>query len=333
ALTDANTGSVMRTLLTDKLVAALTAMDQQQCTLTINPAADNVEAGGQVALIAALTPALNPANLASVTYKWSITGDAGGSFTNPLTGAAVTSTLTTTPQVTYNASGTATAGQSDSIVVEEDVGTANNNNSTSKDLADTKNAPAVVTIGGLKVALSPANPTVNPASNTSFTASVTGDVPSGATYQWTLVGTGSIGISPVTTSTPTISYTAPTTAPISGSDTLAVVILSSAGEVLGKTSTAITTANNPWVGVWVGSTTSTCGFFSGALTLTITSTGTNTLHLDLGGGGYPLTIDPSNPLVAQYNNGEVIDTLSGPGLNTLTSVEPDACQSGTWTKQ
>ena len=146
-LVDAFTGQTDRVLLEQKFTAALNAMDQQQCTLAISPLAPPVKAGDDVTLTATLTPPLNPANLEAVVYKWTITGAAGGSFTSPLTGAAVPSVTTTVPNVTYNASSDATDGQTDSVAVEVDVSTLNDNNATSKDLADTQTRPAVMTIG------------------------------------------------------------------------------------------------------------------------------------------------------------------------------------------
>ena len=147
ALIDSFTGQTDRAILESKFTAALNAMDQQQCTLAISPLAPPVKAGGNVTLSATLTPPLNPANLEAVVYKWTVTGAAGGSFTSPLTGAAVASVTTTVPNVTYNASSDATDGQTDSVAVEVDVSTLNDNNATSKDLADTQTRPAVMTIG------------------------------------------------------------------------------------------------------------------------------------------------------------------------------------------
>lgn len=88
----------------------------------------------------------------------------------------------------------------------------------------------------------------------------------------------------------------------------------------------------PWVGTWVGSDVSTCGFYSGPITMTITSAGGNVLNLSYvasGGltGVYPLTYSGNTATSA---TGNVTFTLSG---NTMYASEPDSCQTGTFTRQ
>jgi alpha-tubulin suppressor-like RCC1 family protein len=90
-----------------------------------------------------------------------------------------------------------------------------------------------------------------------------------------------------------------------------------------------TSFNNPWVGVWVGTVTSTLGYYSGPLIATITSTGGNGLAFSYTTpsgltGSYAL-IFTSNTMAAS-TNGAVVFTLNG---NTITSVEADSGQ--TWT--
>jgi hypothetical protein len=84
-------------------------------------------------------------------------------------------------------------------------------------------------VGGA-VQISPSQPTVFLGSQTTFTATLTtGQLPANPTYRWTLTGNGSIGsTSTVTTSAPTISYTAPN---IYSQDNLQVEILDSTGTV------------------------------------------------------------------------------------------------------
>ncbi len=201
----------------------------------------------------------------------------------------------------------------------------------------------VVDVTADKVTLTPQTATVLPTATQNFVASVPSASDSGQSvvYTWTNTAVNGHLIDGqdghrdnFDSSMGTVTYV-----PLSngaGDDTITVtayLVNNSQRVLVGEKEATVTVQQNPWVGSWVGSTTSTCGSFSGPLTLVITSTGPGTLALDYGGGGYPLTIDPSNPDSAQYNGNEVVDTLSGPNLNTLTSVEPDACQSGTFYKQ
>jgi hypothetical protein len=323
ALTDSNTQTTDRALLEQKFVAALVALDSQQCAMSITPPTSTVSAGAHVTLNAILTPPVNAANLESITYKWAISGNAGGTFSNPVLGNEVPSLTTTAPTITYNASSAAISGQADAVTVEVDISTVNNNNATTKALAATTTNPAQITIGSLNATLTPQNPTVAPGSVTPFSVTVQGTVPTGISYVWTLVGTGSIGSGgPVTTTAATINYTAPT----SGTDTLSVSLQDSGGNVLATSSTTITV--NPWVGTWAGSLASDCGYYAGPLTYVITSGGGNVLEFALDGfPGYSGTYTGNSAVAA---NGEVVFTLSG---NTFNVVEADSCQSGTFTRQ
>ncbi len=87
----------------------------------------------------------------------------------------------------------------------------------------------------------------------------------------------------------------------------------------------------PWVGTWVGSDVSTCGFYSGPITMTITSPGGNALNLSYVGtgitGAYPLTYSGNTATDAA---GTVTYTLNG---NSMTASEPNSCQTGTFTRQ
>jgi len=86
---------------------------------------------------------------------------------------------------------------------------------------------------------------------------------------------------------------------------------------------------NPWIGTWVGSITSTCGYYSGPLTYTITSTGGSGLLFTLSGGfnSYAGTYSGNSAI---SDNGAVTFSLNG---QTMTAVEVDSCQTGAFTKQ
>jgi len=248
-LTDAQSGRPDRAIVKDKFAAALQALDAQQCALTVTPQNPVVTAGTPYTLSATLTPPVNDANLLAITYQWKVSGAAGGTFTDPVLGTQVAAVTTAHPNVVYNAPSGATEGQTDSVTVEIDVSTANNNNATTKKLADNSASPGVVTIGG-SVALSPSSPTVSQNTSKVFTASTDWTLPAGATYRWSLSGVGSIGASStVTTPTGTITYTAPASA---GSATLSVSIVTAVGAVIGAGSTGITVSAQVDVGAWVG---------------------------------------------------------------------------------
>jgi len=87
---------------------------------------------------------------------------------------------------------------------------------------------------------------------------------------------------------------------------------------------------NPWIGVWAGSLTSGCGYYAGPLTVTISSTGGNGLQFTLGGGFSETYTGSFTGNTATSTNGAVQFTLSG---NSLTAVETDSCQEGTFTRQ
>jgi hypothetical protein len=104
----------------------------------------------------------------------------------------------------------------------------------------------------------------------------------------------------------------------------------------GKTGAAAGNApstSSPWVGIWVGSITSTMGYYSGPLTGTITVTGGNGLNYSYTTpsgltGSYALTLTSATTAVAL--NGVVVLTLNG---NSITSAEADSGQTWKATRQ
>ena len=99
------------------------------------------------------------------------------------------------------------------------------------------------------------------------------------------------------------------------------------------TSSSSVSPGNPWVGIWVGTVTSTLGFYSGPLTATITSTGGNGLEFSYTTpsgltGAYALIF--TSPTAAASTNGAVVFALKG---NAISSVEADSGQTWTATRQ
>ncbi len=148
ALVDGLSGQTDREVLKTKFLAALQALDAQQCSIAVSPASSNVGPAGKVTLTAALSPPANPANLLAINYKWTVTGTAGGTLFNPVANINATSVVTNQPSVAYTAADTATEGQADNVTVEIDISTASNNNATTAVLANTASNPAVIAIGG-----------------------------------------------------------------------------------------------------------------------------------------------------------------------------------------
>jgi len=89
------------------------------------------------------------------------------------------------------------------------------------------------------------------------------------------------------------------------------------------------TEPNPWIGTWVGSVTSTCGYYSGPLTISISSTGGDGLQFALSGGFSSYTGTWSGNIAYSSDN-SVVFTLSG---NTMSAVESNSCQDGTYHRQ
>ena len=175
----------------------------------------------------------------------------------------------------------------------------------------------------LLVQVLPAAPTLNPGDAQTFTVSATGGtLPAGGSYLWNLTGKGSIGTSPATTTVPSIGYTAGA----AGTDVLSVQVLDASSTLLAKASTSITVQGNPFLGTWVGSVTSTCGYYSGQLTVTITSTGGDGLLFSLNNGFGSYTGTYAGDTATSYD-GSVVFTVSG---TTLTAVEANSCQTGVY---
>lgn len=101
-----------------------------------------------------------------------------------------------------------------------------------------------------------------------------------------------------------------------------------AAYMMGEYYVPVTSAS--WVGTWIGTTTSTCGYYTGPQTFNITSLGGNALNF--------AWTTPSDPIgnnfngtfngnTATSNDGLVVFYVSG---HTLISTEADSCQTGTF---
>src|SRR5664280_1253705 len=197
----------------------------------------------------------------------------------------------------------------------------------------------------------PEHVTLNPAaSNTgadgsvTLTASVLGvEDTAGYSFHWTtttqvgdlneVAGGSRMHQSDYCSSSPKSTFVAKTDATPGATDTVTVQIYSGAncdlakGSLLGTAQATVTYTNNPWLGTWVGSVVSTCGFYSGALTYVITSGGDNVLNIVFNGSGNFSATYSGNTATA----GDVLTmTLSG---NTISLIETDSCQTASFTRQ
>jgi hypothetical protein len=89
------------------------------------------------------------------------------------------------------------------------------------------------------------------------------------------------------------------------------------------------TEPNSWIGTWAGSVSSSCGYYSGPLTITISSTGGDGLQFALS-GGFPGYAGTWSGNIAYSSDNSVVFTLSG---NTMSAVESNSCQDGTYHRQ
>jgi hypothetical protein len=338
-LTDTQSGLSARALLEGLFRDALKSLDNQQCQLQVSAATTTVSPGDSVALSATLTPALSPTldtNHITIKYKWTISGNIGGTFADPLTGGLVTTVVTTQPNVSYHAYNANQSGQpgTDQISLEVDDSTPDNGAATTKVLA-TGSTP--ITVAATSAILSPLNPISVAGAATTFTVAVTGALPQGVTYKWAVGGSaggtltnpanGSVGSGFQNTSTSAV-YTASGSATSPQQDTVTVTVFAPNTatppvQVALANASSVVSFNNPWVGSWVGNTVSTCGYYSGPQNFTITQINATTLNF----GPYQATFSGNQ---ASVNGGAVVFTLSG---NTITGYEADSCQNGTYTRQ
>jgi murein DD-endopeptidase MepM/ murein hydrolase activator NlpD len=89
-------------------------------------------------------------------------------------------------------------------------------------------------------------------------------------------------------------------------------------------------ATSPWIGTWSGTTTSTCGAYSGPVTLTITSGGGNLLNFTSVWNGGSASF--SGSYSGNTATSELGSTYALNG-NTITVAYPPACQTATVTRQ
>ena len=209
------------------------------------------------------------------------------------------------------------------------------------DLIDSNQADQwTISVIAPKVALNPHTSTIGVDGTVVLTAAVLGvDDTSGYSYHWTttaqfgdlteVAGGGRTHQTDYCSSSNGASFIDEMDPATGITDTVTVQVYAGAscdptkGALLGSSSATVTFQDNPWLGTWVGSTTSTCGYYSGPQNFVITLVNDTTLNF----GPYEATFSGNT---ATVNGGEVVFTLNG---NTITGVESDSCQTGTYTRQ
>ena len=252
-LTDTESGLSARARLQGLFRDALKALDSQQCQLKLAPATTTANPGDSVPLTATLTPGLSPSldsNHITVKYKWTIAGNVGGTFTDPLTGGLVTTAVTTQPNISYHAYNAAQSGLpgTDQVSVEVDVSTPDNGAATTKVLAS--GASASITVQGNGLSISPATYTFKvPHTEAVLHAANLAGIPANAIYTWscksgsmTLVGQAGGFRQTLSVGNVNVYYLPPAW-PVSGaaaSDVVTLTITSPGGQNFG---TAVATMN------------------------------------------------------------------------------------------
>jgi len=173
--------------------------------------------------------------------------------------------------------------------------------------------------------ISPATPTVNVGATVTLSVTDASGNPVAVTWQSS------------DTTLATISPSPPDTAPagvVTGVSAGAPTITVTDPVSNATASVVVTVGGNPWVGTWDGSIISSCGLYSGPITLVITSGGGFVLDWTTyvggaaaGSGSGPYS--PGPPPTWNFGGGGSC-TLAG---DTMACSYPPACQTSTYTKE
>lgn len=299
-------------------------IDVSQVKVNLNPPSSTIGYGGVVQL-ATVLPGVD--DLSGYSFHWTTTtnvgdlAEAGGGRTHQ------TDYCSSSYAAAFVWEPGAIAGASDTITVEAFSGPG-----CAANLSVGKAQATVTYQPSETLTVSPASTQASPGDviqlSTTLTPAVQ-DPNAIITYAWTLSGNAG-GTLSSTSEGPNSSntYTASANATGSEQDTVTVTAYQgstkdSSVHVKLASATANITFGNPWVGVWVGNTVSTCGYYSGPQTFNITQIDATTLDF----GPYTATFSGNE---ASVNNGAVTFELDG---NTMTGHEADSCQTGHYTRQ
>jgi hypothetical protein len=98
------------------VTAAFAAISPAPCAITVTPPMSQAKAGDNIPLTAALTTPITDPD-AVVTYQWSVSGTAGGTVADPVSGTIGTSFESSSAKTTYIASANAVNGLKDAVTV------------------------------------------------------------------------------------------------------------------------------------------------------------------------------------------------------------------------
>jgi hypothetical protein len=281
-----NTAQITATLVSNSSVSssAKVTLGPSDVGITLSPATASIAVG-------ATTPLAFTATLTGTTYEevgWEVNGQPNGTLETG-TIAWVPATQQYSPSVTYTAPATVPSGVT-SVTI------------TATAVADmTKSASATITFSSSTppppvISVSPATATVTAGGQQQFTANVTGQTNPAVT--WTVVGGSSYGTITAGTPSTTATYTAPATAPASGTVTIMA-------QLQGTTASgsSVVTVTQPVVNVTLLPATVTVASGGTQLfTATVTGTTNQALNWTVVGGANNGTIvsSPPNSLTATY---------------------------------
>jgi hypothetical protein len=337
-------GGVLQAFDSGKYASDIASSDQadqwtiveSNATVKLNPPTNIADVGSAIPLTATV---LSADSQAGYSYWWTLASSAKGGDLSQIGGnqtAHLTQYCSSGNQTLWVYESGETSGDVDTVTVQV---YSESNCASGKGMLLGTGVATVTFTPTATVTVSPTSAMLSPGGTQSLTAALTHHISASdgtVTYQWSVSGsagglltdpaTGAGTIS-YTSSSATATYTAATSAVSPQQDSVAVTAFLVQADPASQTkignAAATITFGNPWVGTWVGSTVSTCGYYSGPQTFNITQINATTLDF----GPYDATFSGNS---ASVNNGEVVFTLSG---NTIKGYEADSCQTGTYTRQ
>jgi hypothetical protein len=159
------------------LMGAFSALEQGTCGVKVSPASSQLSPMDTQTLTATLDPAPQDTNI-PISYKWTISGTATGTFASTGNSQPV---LTTSNTITYVANPNSAPGAIDTVSVTAYAGKAIADPSVDEVLGTTT---SVMTISYINLSLSPATTTLIGVGNATLTAALSGINTTGFSYHW-----------------------------------------------------------------------------------------------------------------------------------------------------
>jgi hypothetical protein len=150
-------------------------------TLTFTPASVSATPGGTVPLTVALADAPPQGSDSIVSYEWTASGAAGGTLRNPQSGATGATMKTSSNTVDYVAAAGATIGAVDTVTAKAILV---DRNSRSGNVIAVQKAPAVVSIGTMRLTPAKADFGIAGGDRQEFTVTFAQGSGDGLAYEW-----------------------------------------------------------------------------------------------------------------------------------------------------